>query len=317
MTHNTQPSDVVICECFCRDGLQHESAILPTEVKADLVDRFTTLGFQRIEATSYSNPAMIPQFADASDLLARINPRSGVYYKATCPNPRAVLRALNDRETGRGANEISMLVSASESHSTRNLKRSREDQWRNVAEMATLAAGQFRLIGTISVAFGCPFEHRVDHAVVIEDALRFWNCGVRDITLGDTTGMATPHTVRELFTALQRELPEANFIAHFHDSRGTAIANCVAALEAGVRYFDAAIGGVGGHPAKVKYGGGYTGNVCTEDLVDLLEAMGVRTGIDIAGLMEAGRYCETVLDRKLAGHVTHTGPNPLRPIVVV
>src|SRR5690606_30276601 len=134
---------------FCRDGLQHETTILPTEVKADLIDRFTALGFQRIEATSYANPAVIPQFADASDLLARISPRAGVYYKATCPNPRAVQRALNDREIGRGANEISMLVSASDSHSTRNLKRSREDQWRNVAETAALAAGQFRLIGTI------------------------------------------------------------------------------------------------------------------------------------------------------------------------
>ena len=317
MTQPSQQPDVVICECFCRDGLQHEPAIVPTDVKTDLVNRFTALGFQRIEATSYSNPAVIPQFADASELLARINPRSGVYYKATCPNPRAVQRALNDLQAGRGANEISMLVSASESHSNRNLKRSRDDQWRNVAEMSSLAAGQFRLIGTISVAFGCPFEGRVDPATVIEDAIRFWNYGVRDITLGDTTGMATPHTVRDVFTALQRELPEANFIAHFHDSRGTAIANCVAALEAGVRYFDAAIGGVGGHPAKVQYGGGYTGNVCTEDLVDLLEAMGVRTGIDIAGLIEAGQHCETVLDRKLASHVTHTGSNPLRPTVVV
>lgn len=317
MSNTAQQTDVVICECFCRDGLQHEPEILPTEVKAELVNRFTAIGFQRIEATSYSNPAVVPQFADATDLLARIEPRAGVYYKATCPNPRAVQRALSDKATGRGANEISMLVSASDSHSTRNLKRSREDQWGNVAEMAALAAGQFRLIGTISVAFGCPFEGRVDPAVVIEDAKRLWHLGVRDITLGDTTGMATPHTIRALFTALQRELPEANFIAHFHDSRGTAIANCIAALEAGVRYFDAAIGGVGGHPAKVKYGGGYTGNVCTEDLVDLFETMGVRTGIDIDGLIEAGRYCETILGRKLASHVIHTGANPLRSHAVV
>ncbi|ALM84283.1 hydroxymethylglutaryl-CoA lyase [Bordetella sp. N] len=305
-------TDVVICECFCRDGLQHETIMLPAEVKIDLVDRFSTLGFQRIEATSYSNPAVIPQFADASQVLAGIQRHHDVHYKATCPNPRAVQRALADLEAGRGATEISMLVSASESHSQRNLKRSREDQWENVREMAQLAAGRFRLVGTISVAFGCPFEHAVNPRRVIEDAIRFREYGVQYITLGDTTGMATPQTVRGLFKQLCGELPDASLIAHFHDSRGTALANCVAALEADVRYFDAAIGGVGGHPAKVQYGGGYTGNACTEDLVDLFEAMGVRTGIDVPALIEAGQHCETVLNRKLAGHVTHTGANPLR-----
>jgi len=307
-------TDAVICECFCRDGLQHETIMLPAEVKIDLVDRFSALGFQRIEATSYSNPAVIPQFGDASEVLAGIERLQDVHYKATCPNPRAVQRALADLQAGRGATEISMLVSASESHSQRNLKRSRADQWENVREMAELAAGRFRLVGTISVAFGCPFEQAVDAGRVIEDAIRFRKYGVQYITLGDTTGMATPHTVRSLFRALRTELPDANLIAHFHDSRGTALANCVAALEADVRYFDAAIGGVGGHPAKVQYGGGYTGNACTEDLVDLFEAMGVRTGIDLPALLETGRHCETVLERKLAGHVTHTGANPLRPL---
>lgn len=313
MQNQDAAPDVVICECFCRDGLQHEPAILPSDVKIGLVDRFSALGFSRIEATSYSNPAVIPQFADAGDVLAGIHRCTGVHYKATCPNPRAVRRALADLQQGRGANEISMLVSASESHSQRNLKRSRDDQWDNVRQMAELAAGNFRLIGTISVAFGCPFEQAVDPAVVAADAIRFFECGVRHITLGDTTGMATPHSVRSLFETLQRELPDAELIAHFHDSRGTALANCVAALEAGVRYFDSAMGGVGGHPAKVQYGGGYTGNACTEDLVDLFEAMGVHTGIDLPGLLETARHCEAVLQRKLAGHLAHTGPNPLRP----
>ncbi|OZI30702.1 hydroxymethylglutaryl-CoA lyase [Bordetella genomosp. 10] len=313
MQDATSQPDVVICECFCRDGLQHETLVLPADVKIDLLDRFSALGFQRIEATSYSNPAVVPQFADAGEVLAGIARRPGVHYKATCPNPRAVERALADLRAGRGATEISMLVSASESHSQRNLKRPRADQWENVRQMAALAAGSFRLIGTISVAFGCPFEGEVDARRVIDDAIRFREYGVEYITLGDTTGMATPHTVRGLFRALQQELPDATLIAHFHDSRGTALVNCVAALDAGVRYFDAAIGGVGGHPAKVKYGGGYTGNACTEDLVDLFEAMGVRTGIDLPGLLDTGRHCETVLDRKLAAHVTHTGANPLRP----
>jgi hydroxymethylglutaryl-CoA lyase len=302
---------VTLCECFVRDGLQHEPEFIATEVKRALIERFAALGFKRIEATSYSNPKVVPQFADASELLKALPRKDGVHYKATCANLRAVERALADRDAGFGVNEISLLVSASEAHTQKNLKRSRAEQWQNVAEMAAAAAGRFRLIGTVSVAFGCPFERRVDAAVVAADVARFGELGVSHVALGDTTGMATPRSVRELFIRLAHESPHVTPIAHFHDTRGTGLANCVAAYEAGVRFFDASFGGVGGHPAKVKYGGGYTGNVCTEDLVNLFEAVGVATGIDLAALADTAAFCEQVLGRELLGHIVKSGLSPL------
>lgn len=308
-------ADVTICECFARDGLQHEPDFITTSLKRQLIERFAMLGFTRIEATSYSNPKVVPQFADASELLKTLPRKAGVFYKATCANVRAVERALADADAGYGANEISFLVSATEAHTQKNLKRTREEQWQNVAEMAAKAneAGQrFRIIGTVSVAFGCPFEGRVDPDVVLADAARFAALGVTHVAIGDTTGMATPVSVKALFARLAQEVPQVTPVAHFHDTRGTGLANYVAAYEAGVRFFDSAFGGVGGHPAKVKYGGGFTGNVCTEDLVDLFEAMGIRTGIDLDELLHTARFCEEVLQRELNGRVTQSGLNPVK-----
>ncbi len=304
-------TDVVLCECFARDGLQHEPEFVPTATKRALIERFAALGFQRIEATSYSNPKVVPQFADASELLQSLARREGVHYKATCANVRAVERALADLDQGHGVTEISLLVSASEAHSQKNLRQPRAEQWENVAKMVTAARGRFRLIGTISVAFGCPFESAVDPAVVVADATRFRDLGVDHVALGDTTGVATPATMKDLVTRLRRELPTVTLIAHLHDTRGTGLVNALAAYEAGVRYFDCSFGGVGGHPAQVKYGGGYTGNVCTEDLVNLFESLGIRTGIALDGLLEASRLCEQTLGRELYGRVTRSGLNPL------
>src|SRR6185369_11028225 len=171
-------SAVTLCECFARDGLQHEPAFIPTATKRALVERFASLGFPRVEATSYSNPKVVPQFADASELLKSLNRRTDTFYKATCAHVRAVERALADLDAGFGANEISLLVSATESHSQRNLNRSRTEQWRNIADMVRAARGRFRLIGTVSVAFGCPFEGKVDAGVVAADVERFLELGV-------------------------------------------------------------------------------------------------------------------------------------------
>ena len=308
-------AEVTICECFARDGLQHEPDFVATEVKRQLIERFAALGFSRIEATSYSNPKVVPQFGDASELLKSLPRKDGVFYKATCANVRAVERAQADADAGFGANEISLLVSATEAHTQKNLKRTREEQWANVAEMAARAsqtAGRFRLIGTVSVAFGCPFEGRVDPAVVVADVARFAALGVTHVALGDTTGMATPHSVKAMFERIAREVPQVTPVAHFHDTRGTGLANYVAAHGAGVRFFDSAFGGVGGHPAKVKYGGGHTGNVCTEDLVSLFESMGINTGIDLDGLLDTAQFCEEVLGRELHGRVTRSGLNAFK-----
>jgi hydroxymethylglutaryl-CoA lyase len=302
-------SDVTLCECFARDGLQHEPAFIPTATKRALVERFAEIGFQRVEATSYSNPKVVPQFADASEMLRGLVRRSGVFYKATCANTKAVQRALADLDAGFGANEISLLVSATESHSQKNLKRSRAEQWANIGEMVKTAGGRFRMVGTVSVAFGCPFEGRVDPGSVAADVEKFVEFGVQHVAIGDTTGMATPASVKGMFKGLTaKTIP----IAHFHDSRGTGLVNYVAAYEAGVRHFDSSFGGVGGHPARVKYGGGFTGNVCTEDLVGLFESMGVATGIDLDRLLATAEFCEQVLGRELHGRVTRSGLNPLK-----
>ncbi len=298
---------VTICECFARDGLQHEADFVPTATKIALIDAFTAAGFPRIEATSYSHPAQVPAFRDATEILSGIHRKPGVFYKATCPNLRAVHRALSDADAGHGANELSLLVSATEGHTARNLRTTREEQWTRVGAMAQAASGRARLVGVISVAFGCPIEGAVDEGVVAADAARFAALGVELVALGDTTGLATPPAVRRTIGRLQRELPGQTFVAHFHNTRGTGLANCVAALEAGCRYFDTSFGGVGGHPAQIHYGEGLTGNVATEDLVSLLESCGVRTGLNLDLMMAASRLCEQSLGRQLHSMVARAG----------
>src|SRR4051812_38270123 len=171
-------ADVILCECFARDGLQHEPHFVATHTKRDLIERFASIGFKRVEATSYSNPKVVPQFADASELLRSLPRAEGVFYKATCANVRAVERAIDDLDAGFGVNEISLLVSATESHTQKNLKRTRAEQWQNVKEMADRARDRFRLIGTVSVAFGCPFEGAVDARTVAQDVAHFAKLGV-------------------------------------------------------------------------------------------------------------------------------------------
>lgn len=310
MTTQTDPDFVTICECFARDGLQHEPAFVPTATKSMLLDAFFDAGFSRIEATSYASPERLPAFRDASEVLSGLRRAPGVSYKATCPNARAVERALADLDAGHGADELSLLVSASESHSRRNLGTSRAEQWSKVVEMVELAAGRFRLVGVISVAFGCPFEGAVDTAVVDSDFARFADLGVDLVTVGDTTGVATPPMVKEVFAGLAAGYPTVPAVAHFHDTRGTAIANCVAALEVGCRHLDSSFGGIGGHPSKIEYGAGDTGNVCTEDVVDLLAAMGVATGLDRDRVAVASRLAEEALGRSLGSRVAKAGPRP-------
>ncbi|MFD2473129.1 hydroxymethylglutaryl-CoA lyase [Amycolatopsis silviterrae] len=298
---------VTICECFARDGLQHEPEPVPTATKIALLNSFARTGFRRIEATSYSHPARVPGFSDASEVLAGIDRHPGVAFKATCPNPRAVERALADLEAGHGAEELSLLVSATEAHTERNLRTTRAGQWERVTEMVKLADGRFRLVGVVSVAFGCPFEGKVDPGRVAEDVARFTDLGASLVTLGDTTGVATPGSVRALYARLSRENPGLPLVAHLHNTRGTGIANAVAALEAGCRHFDSAMGGVGGHPAKIGYGAGLTGNVCTEDLASLFAAMGVDTGLDLDHLAAASAACEEALGRPLHSMVARAG----------
>ena len=298
--------EVTLCECFARDGLQHEEAFIPTEVKAELLDRFTRIGFPRIEATSFSHPKHVPQFADAEALLQAIRRRPGTRYKATCANLQAVQRALAAKQDGFGPEEISFLISATESHTQKNLKRSRAQQWQAIEELADEARGQFVLVGALSMALGCVFEGEVDPAVVVEDVKRFADIGVEIVTLGDTAGLGTPRSVSRMVERLRAAAPNVTLAAHFHNTRGTALANCVAAWQAGLTHFDASFGGIGGHPAQIQYGEGNTGNVPTEDLAVMFESMGVSTGLDMELLMDSARFCEKVLGRQLLGMVTRS-----------
>ncbi|WP_422367378.1 hydroxymethylglutaryl-CoA lyase [Pelagibius sp.] len=302
---------IVVSECFARDGLQNEPDIVSTETKVALIDRFSRLGLPRIEATSYSNPKVVPQFSDASEVLAKITRRDDAHYKATCANLRAVERANADHDAGKGVNEISLLASATESHSQKNLRATKDEQWQRIAEMVSAAGSRYRLIGSLSVTFGCPFEGAVEPGVVVDDCIRFAELGIQHVSLGDTTGLATPWSVDALFERIGKAAPDVTLIAHFHDSRGTGLANCVAAYGAGCRWFDSSFGGAGGHPAKIKYGGGHTGNVATEDLINLFEAMGVQTSVDLDGLLDVAQFCEGTLGRQLNGKTLRTGLSPL------
>lgn len=304
------PGSLVICECFARDGLQHETVQVGTRDKVALIDAMTEAGFPRIEATSYSHPKRVPGFSDASEVLAGIQRCEGVHYKATCPNPKAVERALSDLSEGRGATELSFLASATESHSQKNLRSTREEQWVRVEEMARIADGRFRLVGVISVALGCPFEGPVDPGRVVADVARFADLGAELVTVGDTVGIGTPKAVKALWERFAREVPDVSCVAHFHDTRGTGIANCIAAMEGGATHFDSAFGGVGGHPSEIQYGTGRTGNVATEDLLSLFEAEGLTTGVDLDRMMRISEQCEQVLGRQLDSKVARAGLLP-------
>ncbi|GAB3556111.1 hydroxymethylglutaryl-CoA lyase [Spelaeicoccus albus] len=300
-------ADVDINECFARDGLQHESTFIDTDTKLALLDGFARTGFARIEATSYSNPRQVPAFSDAGALLRQLTRHPGVYFKATCPNVKGVERALADYDAGYGAEEISLLTSASNSHSLKNLRATRDEQWQKTRTMAELAQGKFRIVGVVSVAFGCPFEGKIDQRIVLDDVRRFREFGADIVTIGDTTGLADPASAKSLFVNLSAEHGDFPIVAHFHDTRGAGLANALAAYEAGCRRFDTAMGGVGGHPAQIEYGSGETGNIATEDAVNLFESMGVDTGLDLDELMSMSAACERALARRLTSKVSRAG----------
>lgn len=302
------PASVTICECAVRDGLQHEPDFVPTKVKTQMVELFAGLGFQRIETTSFSHPAHVPQFADAEALLRELLRSPGVTYKATCVNAVAVRRAVATVEAGYGPTEISVVVSASESHSRRNVGVGHaEVQAQLDAVIGEALSSGLAVTGTVATAFGCPFSGPVPLADVSRWVEFFSERGVATISLGDTTGMGNPVTVEERCGQLLDRHRGLEWIGHFHDSRGLALANALAALRAGVRSLDAAFGGLGGHPANIHYGRGHTGNLATEDLVAALEATGVDTGIRLDRLVDAALEVERIIGRQLHGHIGRAG----------
>lgn len=298
------PGRVSITEVGPRDGLQNEDTLFALGRKVEFVDRLSSTGLRRIEAASFVSPKAIPQMRDAGDLMRGLRRASGVTYVALVPNERGATDAI-----AAGADEIATVVSASETHNQRNINRSVAQSLDAIAGVAQLAAGaRLPWTGYISTAFGCPYEGAVDPARVLEIAERLVALGAGGIALGDTIGAAEPRQAGALVGALRARLAGVPLRLHFHDTRGTALANVLAALQAGADEFDASVGGLGGCP----YAPGAAGNVATEDLVYMLHRMGIETGVDLAALIEVARWIEGVVGRALPGRVKGAGDGALQ-----
>lgn len=284
---------VVVTEVGPRDGLQNESQILPLQDKIALIDALSDTGLTRIEAVSFVRPEAIPQMADAADVMAGIQRSSSVTYIGLVPNERGAEDAIAAK-----VDEIATVVSASESHNRSNVNRSIEESMeaiRNVGHLAHSAG--LKWSGYVSTAFGCPYEGGVPANRVMQIAAELVEAGAYAIALGDTIGIANPKQVFGLVSRVISEVPGTTVRLHFHDTRGMALANVIAAMEAGAVEFDGSVGGAGGCP----YAPGASGNVATEDLVSMLQAMGVQTGIDLGKLTEAALLAERILGRTLDG----------------
>src|SRR5918998_351267 len=296
------PSAVRIREVGPRDGFQNEPEVIPTEEKIRLIDMLASTGLRRLEVTSFVRPDVIPQLSDAEQVLAGIQRPDGVAYSVLIPNERGLERALAQRDR---FDEISVFLSASETHNQKNVNRSIEESLSGLERVIARAreAG-LRCEGVISVAFGCPYEGHVPPDRVFGIAERLIAAGCAEIAFGDTTGMANPRRVSEFFAAAHDRLAGTQLTAHFHNTRGQGLANVLAALQAGVRSFESSFGELGGCPVPR----GATGNIATEDLVSMLHEMGYATGVDLEKLLDAARQVQSVLGRPLTGHLLTAGP---------
>jgi hydroxymethylglutaryl-CoA lyase len=292
------PGSVSIREVGPRDGLQSEAPVSP-EARVRLVDALSATGVGRIEAGSFVSPAAVPAMADSDRVFASIRRRPGVVYSALVPNERGARDALAAR-----ADRLQVVVAASEAYNRRNVNRGVEETLAQIAGVVRLA-DPTPVDATVSTAWGCPYEGEMPVARVVGLAERLVGVGCRALSLGDTTGMATPTRVVALLAALDGVAP---LNCHFHDTRGTGLANLLAALQAGCTDFDTAVGGLGGSPTAPGAGG----NVASEDAVHMLEDMGVSTGVDLDALLAAARLAGELVGHPLRGQVLVAGPRTRR-----
>ena len=293
---------VRIREVGPRDGFQNEPEVIPTEEKVRLIRLLGEAGLMRIELTSFVRPDVIPQLADAAEVLTRFEPQEGVSYSVLIPNREGLDNALRFRDRFQEAN---FFLSASETHNQKNVNRSIAESLADLE--GTIAAAReagLRCEGVISTSFGCPYEGEVPLDRVFEIAEKLAGFGCEEIAFGDTTGMANPRQVGEFFSDAPNRLGGADLTAHVHNTRGQGLANVLAALEQGVDSFESSFGELGGCPVPP----GSTGNVATEDLVSMLEEMGVGTGIDLAKLIVASAEAQRTLGRPLGAHLLTAGP---------
>ncbi|HME81548.1 MAG TPA: hydroxymethylglutaryl-CoA lyase [Candidatus Eremiobacteraceae bacterium] len=284
----TYPERVTIVEVGPRDGLQNERVEVPTGVKVSFIDALSDAGLPVIEATSFVSAKAIPQLADADEVLRRIKRRPGVRYPVLVPNERGLERAL-----AAGATEVAVFTAASEEFNRRNINATIDESIdRFVLVLARAKRDSIRVRAYISMCFGSPFGDTIDPKRVVEIAQRLDALGVAEVSIGDTIGVATPNQVEAIVAMLTKHIDIARLAMHFHDTRGTALANVLAALEAGISIFDSSAAGLGGCP----YAPGASGNLATEDLVYMLDGMGIVTGVSLDGVVAASTLIAAALD---------------------
>lgn len=303
MVADALPTEVRIREVGPRDGFQNEPEVIETVDKVRLIEQLARTGLRRLEVTSFVRPDVIPQLHDAAAVLEAIELPGDVSVSVLVPNERGLDNALHHRDR---IHEVNVFLSASETHNRRNVNRSIAESLDGVTRVLERARAEgLRCEGVVSVSFGCPYEGDVPPARVFEIAQRLVAAGAHEVGFGDTTGMANPRQVREFFAAAREALgDDVELTAHFHNTRGQGLANVLAALEAGCTSFESSFGELGGCPVPA----GATGNIATEDLVSMLEEMGISTGVDLDALLEAAREVQRVLGRPLGSHTLVAGP---------
>jgi hydroxymethylglutaryl-CoA lyase len=291
----TAPAQVRIVEVGARDGLQNEKTIVPAATKIELIDRLSATGLRTIEATSFVSPKWIPQLADAAEVFAGIARKPGVAYPVLVPNLQGY-----DRARAVGADEVAVFAAASEAFSRKNINASIDESIeRFVPVLERAAADGVKVRGYVSTVLGCPYQGEVPLSDVVRVARRLHALGCYEVSLGDTIGIGTPGKARAMLRAVAAEVPMPALAVHFHDTRGQALANILACLEEGVAVVDSSVSGTGGCP----YAKGATGNVATEDVVYMLDGLGVATGIDLPALIATGLWLSERLGRETSSRV--------------
>lgn len=292
---------LIVQEVSPRDGLQIEPTWVETADKIALIDQLSFAGFSRIEAGSFVSPKAIPALRDGEQVFQGIKRKAGVIYVALIPNLKGAQRAVESR-----ADELNLVMSASQTHNLANMRMRCEASLAAFGDIVSFAAGHpVRLNGSIATTFGCPFEGKIDEDRVLQLVDAYLQLGIQGISLADTTGMANPRQVERLVKRVLQRVPTSDLTLHFHNTRGLGLCNVLAAYEAGARRFDAALGGLGGCP----FAPGASGNICTEDLVNLCEEVGIHTGIDLPHLLNLSRRLPALLGHEMPGQVAKAGRN--------
>lgn len=285
-------------EVATRDGFQIEPNFIPTDQKVELIDALSQCGYAKVEVTSFTSPKAIPMLKDAEEVMSRIQRNPKVEYSVLVPNLRGAQRALDSK-----ADELNLVMSTSETHNRSNLRMGREESFSALREVIEFINGRIPINISLSTAFGCPMEGDVPQDAVLNYVSRFNDLGVRGVTICDTTGMAEPVQVTKMIDALHKQFKHLQLTMHFHNTRGMGLANILASVQSGISRFDGSLGGLGGCP----YAPGASGNVCSEDAIHMVDAMGYDTGIDVDALLGIAKSLPQIVGHDVPGQVAKAG----------